>query len=226
MFSFPDTWLLRYACEIPEPPIRRSALFSASHFAGLHAAVSNMLTCRLLARLLSVLILAFQQTTFSGEYTSTFCHHFLKEYNQTSFVDSSWLPEGANSFLYKSSPNEKISAVSLKVISPDKSLVFKPNNVDIFRISAWKYSCGYWLEAPYQGVCNEYPQHMFLWRNKEIIRIFGCKIVPYEWNSFYGHSIPSADSKRAVYSNWQKYMHKYWLTADRTKPAQEEVWIH
>ena len=30
---------------------------------------------------------------------------------------------------------------------------------------------------------------------------------------FYNHSPPSADSRRAVASYWQKYVHKYWLTA-------------
>ena len=28
--------------------------------------------------------------------------------------------------------------------------------------------CGYSLESPQQGDSNEYPQHMFLWRNKQI----------------------------------------------------------
>ena len=42
-------------------------------------------------------------------------------------------------------------------------------------------------------------------------------------NIFYGHSLPSADSRRAVFSFWQKNVHKYWLTAQRTKPAQEKV---
>ena len=28
--------------------------------------------------------------------------------------------------------------------------------------------CGYSLEAPHRGTSNEYPQHMFLWRNKKI----------------------------------------------------------
>ena len=27
--------------------------------------------------------------------------------------------------------------------------------------------CGYSLEAPHRGASNEYPQHMFLWRNKK-----------------------------------------------------------
>ena len=30
----------------------------------------------------------------------------------------------------------------------------------------------------------------------------------WSWNSFYGHSLPSPDSRRAVVSFWQKNMHK------------------
>ena len=39
--------------------------------------------------------------------------------------------------------------------------------------------CGYSLEVPQQGTSNEYPQHMFLWRNKKDISIFRVKKVPY-----------------------------------------------
>ena len=39
--------------------------------------------------------------------------------------------------------------------------------------------CGYSLEAPYRGASNEYPQHMFLWRNKKDISIFRMKKTPY-----------------------------------------------
>ena len=39
--------------------------------------------------------------------------------------------------------------------------------------------CGYSLEAPHQGASNEYPQHMFLLRNKKDISIFQMKKVPY-----------------------------------------------
>ena len=33
----------------------------------------------------------------------------------------------------------------------------------------------YSLEAPCQGTSNEYPQHMFLWRNKKNINTFELK---------------------------------------------------
>ena len=31
-----------------------------------------------------------------------------------------------------------------------------------------------------------------------------------------------ADSKREVVTYWRKYVHKYWLRAKRTNPAQEK----
>ena len=34
---------------------------------------------------------------------------------------------------------------------------------------------GYSLEAPQRGASNEYPQHMFSWRNKKNINTFGLK---------------------------------------------------
>ena len=39
--------------------------------------------------------------------------------------------------------------------------------------------CGYSLEAPHWGASNEYPQHMFLLRNKKDISSFLMKKVPY-----------------------------------------------
>ena len=42
----------------------------------------------------------------------------------------------------------------------------------IFLISAQNTDCGYSLEPPRRGGSNEYPQSMFLSRNKKNIRIF------------------------------------------------------
>ena len=39
--------------------------------------------------------------------------------------------------------------------------------------------CGYSLEAPQRGASNDYPQHMFSWRNKKDISIFRMKKAPY-----------------------------------------------
>ena len=38
--------------------------------------------------------------------------------------------------------------------------------------------CGYWLEPPWPGDSNEYPQSMFLSRNK-IINVYPCKPLFY-----------------------------------------------
>ena len=40
-------------------------------------------------------------------------------------------------------------------------------NSDIFHISAQNIDCGYSLELPWRGGSNEYPQSMFLSRNKK-----------------------------------------------------------
>ena len=43
---------------------------------------------------------------------------------------------------------------------------FQIKNSDIFHISAQNIDCGYSLEPPQQGGSNEYPQPVFLSRNK------------------------------------------------------------
>ena len=45
---------------------------------------------------------------------------------------------------------------------------------DIFQIFAQNIDCGYSLEPPWRGGSNEYPQSMFLSRNKEN-NIYPCK---------------------------------------------------
>ena len=59
-------------------------------------------------------------------------------------------------------------------ISPPKTDNFSGKNFDIFHISAQNIDCGYSLEPPYQGGSNEYPQFMFLSRNKKI-NVYPCK---------------------------------------------------
>ena len=39
--------------------------------------------------------------------------------------------------------------------------------------------CGYSLEVPQQGASNEYPQHMFSYRIKTILVLFGRNKAPY-----------------------------------------------
>ena len=47
-----------------------------------------------------------------------------------------------------------------------------------FHISAQNIDCGYLLEPPRRGGSNEYPQSMFLSRNKKI-NIYPCKPLFY-----------------------------------------------
>ena len=51
---------------------------------------------------------------------------------------------------------------------------FQIKNPDIFHISAQNIDCGYSLEPPRRGGSNEYPQSMFLSRNKKN-NIYPCK---------------------------------------------------
>ena len=59
-------------------------------------------------------------------------------------------------------------------ISPPKTENFHINNSDIFLISAQNIDCGYSLELPHRGGSNEYPQPMFLSRNKKN-NVYPCK---------------------------------------------------
>ena len=54
----------------------------------------------------------------------------------------------------------------LKISTP-KNENFQIKNFDIFYISAQNIDCGYSLEPPRRGGSNEYPQSMFLSRNKK-----------------------------------------------------------
>ena len=55
-----------------------------------------------------------------------------------------------------------------------KNLKFSGKNSDIFLISAQNIDCEYLLEPPHRGSSNEYPQSMFLSRNKKN-NIYPCK---------------------------------------------------
>ena len=59
-------------------------------------------------------------------------------------------------------------------ISPPRTEYFQIKNPDIFHISAQNIDCGYPLEPPQQGGSNEYPQSMFLSRNKKN-NVYPCK---------------------------------------------------
>ena len=69
-----------------------------------------------------------------------------------------------------------------------------------------KTCCGYSLEAPHRGTSKEYPQHMFLWRNKKNIKAFWLKKMPYLVLCTYV-PIPRVNTA----------LHKYWLNIDNGK---------
>ena len=56
---------------------------------------------------------------------------------------------------------------------------FQIKNSDIFHISAQNIDCGYSLEPPRRGGSNEYPQSMFLSRNKKN-NVYPCKVLLYK----------------------------------------------
>ena len=63
---------------------------------------------------------------------------------------------------YENTPNSNI----IKILPPNNKN-FSDKNSDIFHISAQNIDCGYSLEPPQRGGSNEYPQSMFLSRNKK-----------------------------------------------------------
>ena len=53
--------------------------------------------------------------------------------------------------------------------------------------------CGYSLEAPRRGASNEYPQHMFSWRNKKKSMWIPPLICSYVWNQVFFTSQTTTD---------------------------------
>ena len=64
-----------------------------------------------------------------------------------------------------------------KTLQPKKGH-FPIKNSDIFHISAQNIDCVYTLEPPSRGGSNEYPQSMFLRRNKKN-NVYPCKPLFY-----------------------------------------------
>ena len=79
--------------------------------------------------------------------------------------------------------------------------------VNVLLISPQNHMLWYSLEAPHLGTFNEYPQHMFSWRNKKNINIitFGLKKASYQEalsaSTGAGHSL-SAYMPKDAFSAW------------------------
>ena len=80
----------------------------------------------------------------------------------------------ANTFLLEYTPLRKHTYSKILKISPPKTENFQTKNAYIFHVSAQNIDCGYSLEPPRWGGSNEYPQSMFLSRNKKN-NVYPCK---------------------------------------------------
>ena len=81
-----------------------------------------------------------------------------------------WLPSPLPHPLHPSPCCKNNSPLPLPYhIAPDKMYFFQLKIIDIFLFLHKNICCGYSLEVPHWGTSNEYPQHMFLWRNKKNI---------------------------------------------------------
>ena len=76
---------------------------------------------------------------------------------------------GSTFVVHLQNPLQKHTYLNIKKISSPKTENFEIKNSDIFHISAQNIDCGYSLEPPRRGGSNEYPQSMFLSRNKKIM---------------------------------------------------------
>ena len=66
----------------------------------------------------------------------------------------------------KSITKTRLFKYIVKILPPNNEF-FSDKNSDIFYISAQNIDCGYSLEPPRRGGSNEYPQSMYLSRNKK-----------------------------------------------------------
>ena len=71
-------------------------------------------------------------------------------------------------------PLRKHAYSNILKILPPKNENFQIKNSYILHISAQNIDCGYSLESPHRGGSNEYPQSMFLSRNKKN-NVYPCK---------------------------------------------------
>ena len=76
--------------------------------------------------------------------------------------------------LSTNSPLRKHAYSNIYKISPPKTENFQIKNSDIFHTSGQNIDWGYSLELPRRGGSNEYPQSMFLIRNKKN-NVYPCK---------------------------------------------------
>ena len=87
--------------------------------------------------------------------------------------------DNLQSILYSSNTDSSFTITKTRLFKhienfTTKNWKFSDKSSDIFHISAQNIDCGYPLEPPRQGGSNEYPQSMFLSRNKKN-NVYPCK---------------------------------------------------
>ena len=101
---------------------------------------------------------------------------------QGSVPNSAISLRGTRDIVYQSQEHKppllKHAYSNILNISPQNTESFQIKNSDIFHITAQNIDCVYSLEPPRRGGSNEYPQSMFLSRNKKN-NVYSCK------HSFY-----------------------------------------
>ena len=105
-----------------------------------------------------------------------YCSYAIVSFHYVYLTASSFCTSGRLCFLIVTFPKSlrKHAYSNILKILPPKEWKFEDKNSDIFHISAQNIDCGYSLEPPRRGGSNEYPQSMFLSRNKKN-NVYPCK---------------------------------------------------
>ena len=113
------------------------------------------------------------QSCWAGQFTLP---HFscawsisTKKCCRTQWGSNPWPPDHQLDAHPTEPPRQVICVVYVSFnIATDKAL-FSSEKCWYLSYFSMKTCCGYSLEAPQRGTSNEYPQHIFLWRNKKNI---------------------------------------------------------
>ena len=95
---------------------------------------------------------------------SHFCKRVHSKRNEFAPMGSNFFPLRVDSF---SALRKHAYSNILKLLPPKKNEIFLIKTSVIFQISAQNIDCGYSLKPQRRGVSNEYPQSIFLSRNKK-----------------------------------------------------------
>ena len=109
-------------------------------------------------------------TNLNGEQNDTWdllVSHRICHFRAIQPFDYLWQP-----FLHKF--DKEPNSYSFAILYGQHAMAYVAlKSYQLCLISCQNICCGYSLEAPPRGASNEYPQHMFSWRNKKNINIFG-----------------------------------------------------